>query len=1030
MKTSTNPYPGSVSLGSVWLRRALIAAALIGFVASAPAAVIVGQVQNKNTRKFLERALINVEGTSFAALTDSNGSFRINGLPPGTYTVRARYTDLDPASVTVTLASDDDTQAVDLSLTSEVYELDQFVVTGTLEGTAFSLNQQRRSESARSVTSIDAFIDQSTGNPGEFLKNVQGIQMDYSQNEPQTIRIRGFDPNLTTVTMDGNEIASAASSSGNRAVQIDQLSIASIESVEVYKSPIPSMSANAIGGAVNFRTRTARNQEGPGGFVQLGVNMDSHDFGFSKSPGPGHGEKAERRIYPGGRLQYLNSFFDNRLGVMFSIGHDQTNQIGSSTTNNVDARALPGTTLPAQPTPFTLETVQVRRGAFSISPNRQLRVRDDISLNLDFQLSDNVELFLNTSYTDYLSTNRNHSFTLNPNNTFAAGSTLTDFTVTSGLVTQGVSVFDKNTHSMQFSPGLRFKSGDWKIDLIGSSSKSINRYKNPGTFGSLSLRLDGNAGWSMSVPTNTEVPTSLVQTSGRDFYDLANYRPNQNLPANGILLANSSSFVSNNKRDTWNTKYSGRLDVQRDFKLSFPLYLKSGLSYNENILDKRQQQRRWYWAGDDGIIGTADDNTLAANIGRFVEPVPVRAGVPGQSLREPTYFSTNELWKYWQANPQVLAFNEAYNLQQFYQGRGKVNEQVSAVYAMGNATLGKWNVLAGVRIEETKVRTEGFRVDNRLLPAGVNANSLAGIAATHSFVTNRSGYTSDPFPYLHLRYEITDNLQARASYTEAIGRPNTRDLIPGGFSFSETNQTVTSNNRAGLLPQRSQNIDLSLEYYFKNAGELSIGWFNRDVEDYITSTRLPLTPALLEELDLGSEFSNYDLITRSNLGFATWNGFEVSYRQSLRDFKALPSFVQGFMLWANYTKIVKMSGDFGTPGLLIDELAGVVPEMFNAGLGYRTPRGKFEIKLTTNFQGEKPLDDLPANSANGQRVRVQLDYQFWNLESSYRVNDKILITATGRNIASERGQFSDLGVIRNTQQATGIAWFFSTKYDF
>ena len=268
------------------------------------------------------------------------------------------------------------------------------------------------------------------------------------------------------------------------------------------------------------------------------------------------------------------------------------------------------------------------------------------------------------------------------------------------------------------------------------------------------------------------------------------------------------------------------------------------------------------------MIGTADDNTLSANLGRFAEPSKVSLNIRGVDLREPTYFSMHELWKFWQDNPQVLVFNEAYNLQQFYAGRGKVNERVTAGYAMGSTTIGKMNVLAGIRIEETKIRTEGYRVDPKKLPAGVNANSLAGIAATYGFTTTRSGYTSDPFPYLHLRYELTKNLQARASYTEAIGRPNTRDLIPGNYSISDTNMTVTYNNRSGLLPQRSQNIDLSLEYYTKNSGEFSVGWFNRDVEDYISSARIPLTQELMDELDLGSEVMGYDLITRSNLGYS------------------------------------------------------------------------------------------------------------------------------------------------------------------
>jgi iron complex outermembrane recepter protein len=1000
------------------------------------AAVITGTVSNKNTQRFLERAIVEVQGTQLKALTLPDGSFRIAGVPAGTHTVTAGYTDLDSQSLTVTV-SEESPASVSFELTSAVYQLDTFVVTSTIEGSAFAVNQQRRAESARSVTSIDAFIDQATGNPGEFLKNVEGIQMVYSQNEPQSIRVRGFHPNLTMVTMDGNEIASAASSSANRAVQIDQLSIASIESVEVYKAPIPSMSANAIGGAVNFITKSAFDQKGRRMFAQVGVNMDSNDFHFSKTPGPGHGDEAERRIYPAGRLQYSNSFFNNRLGIMASVGLDQTNQLGSSTTHNLNVAAPTGGSLPAAPTFYDESNAVIRRGNFSMAPNRQLRDRWDLSLNTDFKLNDAIVLFLKTTYSDYHSTNRNHGFTLNPGSvaSLAPGSTLEQYTTTNGAASQGVSVFDKFTKSWQLNPGLKYNSGDWKAELVGGFSKSTNHYRNDDNFTGLSTTLTG-LGWTMTTPRDTDVPTSITQTSGDDFYNLNNYRPNQgNLAStNGQHRANHGGFVSNNKRDSRNMKYSGRFDLQRDFQARFPFYLKAGLSYNETIFDKQQDQRRWYWMGQDGIA-TADDLTAAgAQLGRFAEPVPVTQNIPGWTLREPTYFSTHELWKYWQANPQVLQENLAYRLQQEFAGRQKVNEQVRGYYFMGSTTINKLNILAGVRIEETDVVVNGYRVlpttgATSVLPPGVDANSVDGIRASYRRTISRSSYRSDPFKYLHLRYEITPDLQVRASYTDAIGRPNLSDLIPGGQSQNDATQIITANNRAGLLPQNSQNLDASIEYYTKTSGQWTFGVFSRDVDDYISEGTVPMTPELLEELNLDDSFANYQVRTKFNLGNAKWSGFEFKFTQSLREFDALPKFLHGITLWANYTKIAKMEGDFGTPGAVITELAEVVPELYNAGFKYRSPRGKIEFNLSTNFQGKNPRQNLPARAAAGQRAPYQEDYQFWNMDLSYRINDKLRLTAVGRNIFSERPIFSEMGIIRNTQQATGIAWMFAAKYD-
>jgi TonB-dependent receptor len=1013
------------------LKRAALCAVILGPVA-AHAAVISGTVLNKNTQNFLERATVQVVGTPFQALTDKEGRFRIAGVPAGTYTVVADYTDLDQVTKTITVGADDSTRA-DFELTSEIYKLDSFVVTSTAEGSAYAINQQRRADSSRSVTSIDAFIDQTTGNPGEFLKNVEGIQMNYSQNEPQTISVRGFDPNLTTVTMDGNDIATAGSTSANRAVQIDQLSIASIDSVEVFKAPIPSMSANAIGGAVNFTTKSAFEQKGRRAFAQIGVNMDSNDFGFSKTPGPGDGETAERRIYPAGRIEYSNSFLNHRLGIIASVGLDYTNQLASSTTHNLNVTALPGGTLPAAPTAYTENNVVIRRGAMSFAPNRQARERWDASLNTDFRLTDTLTLFLKMTYSDYYSTNRNHGFTLSPG-TLAAGATLTDYTTTSGTASQGISVFGKYTKSSQFNPGLKFRLGDWKVDLVGGISKSTNHYRNAGNFTAVSMNLPG-VGWSMSTPRDTDVPSSITQTGGLDFYELNNYKPNQgNLAANKEDRANDGGFVSNNKRDSWGGKYSGRLDVQRDFQMRFPFYLKAGFAYNETIFDKHQDQARWYWMGQDGIA-TADDSTAAgAQLGRFAEPVAVTQNIPGWNLREPTYFSPNELYKYWQANPQVLHLNSAFDAQQKITGRQKAVEQVNGYYLMGNATFGKLNVLAGARLEDTKLRTEGYRVlpisgAASVLPTGVNANSLAGVLATYRPLVSRSDYRSDPFKYLHLKYEWIPGLLTRASYTDAIGRPNLGDTIPGGQSENFTTEIVTANNRAGLLPQQSKGLDASLEYYTRTAGQWTAGWFSRDVNDYITTTTVSMTPDLLAELNLDSSFANWQVTTKTNLGHAKWSGYEFKFSQALREWAFIPKPLQGFTLWANYTKIAKMDGDFGTPGAHITSLANVVPELYNAGFRYRSPRGKLQLNLSTNIQAKKPQQNLPARAAAGQRMPYQEKYQFWNMDVSYRLSEKLSLTGVARNLFSERPKFSEMGIIRNTQQATGIAWTFAAKYD-
>jgi iron complex outermembrane recepter protein len=1023
----TAVVPGSIR----WLT---VLALLVA--AQTQAAVVTGSVINQNTRRFLERATVAVQGTPIQVLTGRDGSFRISGLPAGTHVLEVNYEGLDPVQQTITV-TEDETARLNFELTSEkIYMLDALTVTSAVEGNAFAINQQKRAESVRSVVSVDAFIDQSTGNPGEFLRNISGVQMDYNQNEPNRIRVRGQDPTLTSVTMDGNEIASAASSGTTRNLEVDQLSMAAIESVEVFKAPIPSMSANAIGGSVNFVTKSAFDQQGQRLSVQAGLMTDSHDF-FSRYTGPGHNDVGkEWSIYPVGRITYSNTFFNNRLGVVVSVGRDHSNMLGSSTTHTFTVQNAP----PA-PTAYSTENARVLRNQLLINPNRQLRTRSDYSLNLDFRLSDDVVLFLKNTLSRYHSTNRNHSFNLSPGSGYTPESNLEKYTTTTGRADQGVSVFDKYTESWQINPGVRYKSGDWKVDLVGAVSKSINHYRNNNNFNSLSIWTQPNLGWTVTTPPDDEVPTSFVQNSGPSVYDLNNYFPNQgNLAATGgEHRSDHGGMVTNNVRDSSEVRWTGRLDVQRDLALSFPFFFKAGLSYNETIRDRYNRPRRWYWLGDDGVPGTADDTSPAAQLGRFGEPVPVTQGLPGFNLREATYFNTVRLWEFWQANPHVLQENLAYAADQYFQNRRKVNESITGYYLMTNATVKKLNVLTGVRVEETDVRATGIRLlpttgASSVLPPGVHPNSLQGVLAKYRFLTTESSYRSDPFPYVHLRYEIIPDLQIRTAYTEAIGRPDFAQILPtltqddtpiDGFSG-----TITS-TRASLLPQRSKNYDISVEYYTKTAGEWTIAWFRRDITDYISSTTVAMTPQLLSELNLGAEFANYRLITNTNLGNANWDGYEISVRQRLRDWGFVPGFLNGFEIWANHTRLYSMEGTFtgGASGATITHLANVVDSQFNAGISYRSPRGKLYVHLKTNFQAGRPTANiLSTGPANQFNPRLE-DYQFWDGELTYALRPDLRLTVTARNLLGERQKNTEMGLVRARQQDTGTSWIFGIKYD-
>ena len=95
-------------------------------------------------------------------------------------------------------------------------------------------------------------------------------------------------------------------------------------------------------------------------------------------------------------------------------------------------------------------------------------------------------------------------------------------------------------------------------------------------------------------------------------------------------------------------------------------------------------------------------------------------------------------------------------------------------------------------------------------------------------------------PNLDFDIALTDSLKGRFSYSKTIARPSYFNLsagqipgTPGGSSLVGGFDPPGAQNNPGLLPLESDNFDLSLEYYFSDKGYVSVGAFQKNVENFI-----------------------------------------------------------------------------------------------------------------------------------------------------------------------------------------------------
>ena len=180
---------------------------------------------------------------------------------------------------------------------------------------------------------------------------------------------------------------------------------------------------------------------------------------------------------------------------------------------------------------------------------------------------------------------------------------------------------------------------------------------------------------------------------------------------------------------------------------------------------------------------------------------------------------------------------------------------------------------------------------------------------------------------------------ARASYSTSIGRPGIASIIPS-LTVNEQAERLTVANTS-LKPQRANNFDFTLEYYFEPIGLFSTSFFLKEVSDFIYTDSSRVVPAGASN-GFDGLYSGYAITTTANGGDARYRGFEVNYQQQ---FTFLPGFLSGFGVNMNYTQL-QTKGDYGGK-VATTQVAGFRPRTGNIALNYRF--SKYEVRVQTNW---------------------------------------------------------------------------------
>jgi TonB-dependent receptor len=980
---------------SVWL---VSAAMFCSFAAAQETGVVTGKVLKPATGEYARYAEVSVNGTALHTETDEEGSFRLAGVAAGEITLVVSMPGYQTAIAQVTVpAGQTVVRNIDLhsaqgrSGEDEAVSLEKLDVSAEAEGQAKSYRNQRRSMNIGEHVSSDEFGEVAEGNVGEFLKHLPGVELEYVQFDARGPRLRGLDPQYVGVTMDGVKLASAdafnatvgsdnAGNEGSRAFGFESISLSSIDSVEVFKSLSADLDADAPAGTINLRSKRAFERQGQRIAYTLSANANSEEFHLKRTSGPG--EEKTFKTRPSGSLEYSNTFFDNRLGIVANYNnssiYNEFQQMSMTTVNRNAPATDPRVAVPQLIT-------------FTDGP--KLTDRETFTFRADYKLTPNFSFGVNTTYGKYhaIFDNRQFRFVSHTNNNAAQRLTiigedpLVEFE-TGATSASSISLLGGAVHKLTDTISV-LPSFDWKITdnlrIEGrfgwSESENVYESLRRGISNSIGVDAINNIRYTARRSNRMSADWVITQTGGPDWGDAGNFR---------------NPRVYDEGRTDFNEVYSGGLDLTwRKPVFGLPAFLKAGIKSREEyrkFTDTRNWNRYNYIGPGGGPTGSfgAIPTTYPIEMSALGTYFPSLSGRPpgfaDRSLAADLY---NEHPEYFV--PEAAARSADTYFASFIANNRSIYERVDAGYLLGNIKFKRLQIQPGVRFEQTtdEMLEATRRPNAEVIAAGYTVNNATGRATTipglayqwQTLPTHTRKTTYDHvFASAGVKYLISKNFEFQAGYHQAISRPPLV-VISGVTTYNETSQIIQTPN-PGLLPEESQNLSAKLTYLLPTLGTLSVGAFQIDVDNLrVDFDRPPGT--------WGDEFPDIDqdlygaYTVRSTVNSENarrFRGLELDYRQQLT---FLPAAFNHSSVFANYTRNY---ADL--------RRGGMAPHQVNVGGSLRFKR--FQFGGSFKWTSDTPWTNI-ANSVRFRRERSVVD-----LNASYAFNQHLTLTLTGRDVGN------------------------------
>jgi TonB-dependent receptor len=311
---------------------------------------LAGNVTDVSTGQSLPGASVFIEGKTIGTSTDIDGNYRLMNIPAGSYTIVFQFIGYVALKQQIEILAGT-TSKLDAALTADAFGLDEVVVTAQMLGQAKAINQQLNSDAMVNVVSSDKIKELPDINAAEAIGRLPGVSLIRSGGEASKVVLRGLNPSLTSVTINGVRVPS--SSANDRSVDLSMISPDLLSNIEVFKSATADMDGDAIGGIVNLGVTKAAPNPQANFRLYSGYNGLKNELGKNYK----------------GTADVSKRFFNQKLGILAKANYEQINRSFESVGMSYD----------------TDDTTQFLVDNLSLTNNTTILQRLGSELQLDYQ---------------------------------------------------------------------------------------------------------------------------------------------------------------------------------------------------------------------------------------------------------------------------------------------------------------------------------------------------------------------------------------------------------------------------------------------------------------------------------------------------------------------------------------------------------------------------------------------------------------------------------------------------------------------